>query len=313
MKSAGPRGRMAAGLRLVVGLVQVLGLVFTSGRALGQDQLLASDLGQGGAHLANPRTVSTILDAPATLGLVTRYHLGFSGRLGPLRERQFAIGAMDSGTTKVAAGFAVSRMVHEDGLQAEDLPGWIPEGEVIEEQEARLRVGAGVALPLLDRVISLGIAGWYDNRGVPDGNADHGGNITASFAANLADERVIFSAQGENLLPWRLYYAPLKATSGLRLQVPEAAAIEADISVPMGATRQTVGANVGLELIAAKLVAVRGGWERASESGEDRICGGLGLVSPRGGIDYGMRFPLGRDPTERLDSWHSLSLRINLE
>jgi hypothetical protein len=111
-----------------------------------------------------------------------------------------------------------TRVAAESGLQTEDLPGWLVEGETVEEKEVRNRVGLGVALPLANRRLGLGLSGWYDHRGTPDGDPNQGGNIAVSAAANLADEHLLMSVQGVNLLPWRMYYNPIQVTAGLRLR-----------------------------------------------------------------------------------------------
>lgn len=293
------------------GLVWALALGLAPGRAAADEPVMANDLGMGGAHRANPRSLATMLDAPAMLGVVDRYDLGLSFAMGPTRERALQVAALDSRTSRVSAGVSWTRVSAESGLQAEDLPGWTVEGEVIEEKEVRNRVGLGVALPFSNRALSLGMSGWYDHRGTPDGDPTHGGNIAVSAAAKLLEEHLLLSVQGANLLPWRLYYSPAQVTAGLRVQQPKIAALEANIIAPVGETDETFGVQVGVELVAAEAVPLRVGYERATVDASDRVTAGVGVVGDRGGLDYGARFLLGEARgAEGWSSWHGLSLRL---
>ena len=67
------------------GTSAVLGgaLALAAPRVARADPLMANDLAMGGAHRANPYSLATLLDAPATLGLTERYDLGAGFRIGP--------------------------------------------------------------------------------------------------------------------------------------------------------------------------------------------------------------------------------------
>jgi hypothetical protein len=306
-RAAGPLGRWSPALLALL----ALGAAWAPSAALADDPVMANDLGTGGAHRANPRSLATLLDAPAMLGVVDRYDLGLSFALGPDKERALQIAALDSRTSRVSAGVSWTRVAAESGLQTEDLPGWLVEGETVEEKEVRNRVGLGVALPLANRRLGLGLSGWYDHRGTPDGDPNQGGNIAVSAAANLADEHLLMSVQGVNLLPWRMYYNPIQVTAGLRLQQPKLASIEANLVAPMGDTEEELGFQVGGELIASEVVPLRLGFERATADGSSRATTGIGVLGDRGAIDYGARFLLGEArASEGWSSWHGLSLRL---
>ncbi len=286
-------------------------LALAAPRVARADPLMANDLAMGGAHRANPYSLATLLDAPATLGLTERYDLGAGFRIGPDKQRALQVAALDSRTSRVSAGITWTRMAHENGLQTADLPGWVLPDTVIEEREVRHRVGAGVALPLLNRQLAFGVAGWYDHRATPDGEAGPGGNVTASVATKLAQDAVVLSVQSSNLLPWRLYYAPLDVSAGLRLQAKELAAVEANLVAPLGDTDHVLGFNLGAQVVAAEVVPLRVGFERDSETGTDRVTGGVGVEGDRGALDYGARFWVGEGrPDEGLASWHGISLRL---
>lgn len=303
MARGAPRGGAA--------LASVGALAVWAPAAAFADPLMANDLAMGGAHRANPTSLATLLDAPATLGLAERYDLGAGFRLGPDAERALQLAALDSRTSRVSAGVSWTRVAHESGLQASDLPGWVLPDAEIEEKEVRHRVGAGVAFPMLNRQLSAGLAGWYDHRGTPDGEPDVGGNITASFAAKVAKDVVVASVQASNLLPWRLYYAPLDLSAGLRVQSPGIAALEGNVVAPLGDTEHVLGYNLGAEVIAAEVVPLRAGFERDPESGGHRATGGVGVKGDRGALEYGARFWVGADrPDEGLASWHAVSLRL---
>jgi hypothetical protein len=63
--------------------------------------------------------------------------------------------------------------------------------------------------------------------------------------------------------------------------------------------------------VAAEVVPLRVGFERDSETGTDRVTGGVGVEGDRGALDYGARFWVGAGrPDEGFASWHGISLRL---
>jgi hypothetical protein len=88
-RAAGPLGRWSPALLALL----ALGAAWAPSAALADDPVMANDLGTGGAHRANPRSLATLLDAPAMLGVVDRYDLGLSFALGPDKERALQIAA----------------------------------------------------------------------------------------------------------------------------------------------------------------------------------------------------------------------------
>lgn len=267
----------------------------------------ARALGRGGVGRADAADVSGEELNLSAAALVPSYSIFAGAELGPDGRFQARAGALDSRTSPVALGAGYRWRVDDVPPTGADLPGWTPAGDdVLANPTMAHRVHLGVALPVLQRRLSFGVHTRYDWWDAELSGTGSAFNFGFSVAARPIPTLTLAAAT-RNLLTTTDTRTTREADLSVRFDPGPYLGLEADVVAPIadGLDVDTFAWRVGADVSATKVLALRGGW--SMESGIHHAHAGLGLVSEKATLDYGIKVRL--DAPER--NWHALDLRVN--
>lgn len=272
------------------------------------DWLGARSLARGGTGLADGDDAAAVGANVATIALADRYDVVAGGVRGPDDTWLGGVAAADSRTSVVTLGATYTYSADNVPPTGASLPGWLVLGEALDNPTSHQGLSVGLAYPFLGRKLAIGVTGRYDWRASEnDGNAS-AFNFGASIAAR-PDETVTLALAIQNVLD--LDYADTRrlVDLGARWQPGPYLALEASLQTEwMGNPfEESLAEHAGVDVFAVEWLALRAGWQH--EDGLHQVGGGIGLVSERAAIDYGISGEVGSNDPLRL--WHGLDLRVH--
>ena len=283
------------------------GLTFVS-EARADDWLGARSLGRGGTGLADGEDAGAAGVNVATVSLADRYDLVAGGVRGPDDTWIGRIAAVDSRTSVVTLGATYTYKADDVPPTGDALPGWIVAGDEIDNPATHQGLSIGIAYPFLERKFSVGFTGRYDwLASENEGNAS-AFNFGASIAGKPADSLTL-ALSVQNVLDLDYVDTRRLVDIGARWQPGPYLALEGSLRTEwMGNPfEESLAEHVGIDLFAVKWLALRGGWQH--ENGQHQVGGGIGLISDKAAIDYGISGELGTADPVRL--WHGVDIRIH--
>ena len=125
-------------------------------------------------------------------------------------------------------------------------------------------------------------------------------------AAGKPVESVTLTAAARNLLETNYRDTERSLEIGARFDPGKYLGIEVNTVAPLvkGVDWTMVGWHVGADIGIADVIALRGGF--VADDGETYGCGGLGFLSERAILDYGMRVQV----SDAKRTWHQLDLTV---
>lgn len=287
-----------------------LTLTFVS-QAHADDSLGARSLGRGGTGLADGDDTAAVNVNVATMALADRYDLVAGGVRGPDDTWLGRISAADSRTSVVTMGATYTYRADNIPPTGDSLPGWLVKGDELDNPTSHQGVTVGLSYPFLSRKMAIGMTGRYDWRtSKADGNSN-AFNFGASVAGRPA-ETLTLALGIRNVLD--LQYADTRrlVDLGARWEPGPYLALEGSIQTEwMGNPfEESLAQHVGLDVFAVEWLALRAGWQQ--EDGLHQVGGGIGLISARAALDYGISGEIGNgDSDEPARLWHGLDLRVH--
>jgi hypothetical protein len=265
-------------------------------------------LALGSTAVAHPRSNSVLAANPSMVGLVARYDFGFAGSYGQ-RGLHWNVTAVDSKTSDfLGFGVSYSGDRFNPPLSVAELPGWSVPGQELTNRKRNHDLGLGLAVPLFDRRLSIGVNGsvsFFDHERQGRGNT---GNIGAGLGVR-ANDHAFIGLSARNVLPVEASRPdrPFELLGGLHLTDPAIGSLSLE-----GGARPDRAAGVlvlaaGGEAIVAEGVALRSGW-RLEDGGHD-VTFGLGTGSDTASFDIGAALPT-TSLLKPVDWTVQLSLRI---
>ena len=295
-----------------LGCATLLWVAVAPANSRAADPTLPAELGQGGAHRADPQSLTAVATAPAMIAMDRRYSVDVAGRFGSQREQTWQAAISDSMTSPVALGvlFAYNRTIPDDTSPGE-LPGWKLPSEDLESKRMRMSVGGALAAAWLDEVVAAGINVFYHRTAstfVEANNAIDGG---ANVAVMLAND-VYLSVVAENILPHKGFDdAPFRTGGGLRWAPQKRGGLELDVLTDLDATGgPALILNGGGSAWLAEKIWLAGGYELNRATGIDRASAGFGFGSDRAVLRYTFATPIG-GTDDGFQSQHAVGLRFD--
>lgn len=295
------RGKLVLfGLMVCFGFVTPAHADDLSTDMLSTDVIGAVDLGRAGVSRADGTDVASFGENIAAISLGDTYAVFAGAGLGASSAYGLHAGAVDAQTSAVAFGLRYVRLSDQPALTGDDLPGWKVPGDTLENPTTHQGVHAGLALPLIDTQLALGVTGRYDWRSSTLGGKEHAINMGVS-AAWRPVETVTLAAGADNLLQNDYPDTARSLGAGVRWAPGDYLGLELDMQSPwdqrVGFAEWGLGADLGLN----EWLVLRAGVETTWA-----VAGGLALQGDNASLNYGARFPLGETST----GWHGLDLRI---
>lgn len=271
------------------------------------DEMGARALGRGGVGRADGADASAEQFNLAAVSLTPSYSMFAGAELGPDGRFLARAGAVDSRTSPVALGAGYRWRVDNVPPTGSELPGWAPaDGDALDNPTGAHRVHLGVALPFLQKRLSLAVHtrfDWWTSELSGDSNAF---NLGFSVAGRPVPSLTV-AAAARNLLTTDDTRTTREVDLGVRFAPGPYLGLEMDVVAPIapGLDVDTFGWHAGADISATTWLALRGGWSRFA--GAHHAHAGLGLVSEKATLEYGIKVRL--DAPER--NWHALDLRVN--
>ncbi|MCO4745966.1 MAG: hypothetical protein KC912_14320 [Proteobacteria bacterium] len=284
----------------------LIAITVASPAIAGEAHLGANTVATGGASAALTRENAAVTASPGTLALTERYDgMGF-GSLGPGLDYRAGASAVDSRTGPVAFGLAYRRSHNNLPVTDQDQPGWLVDGAQATNKEQSHDVTIALAVPISDRMFSVGVNGtllWWkrERRGKGfSGNLDVGFAAAPSkyFTASLTGRNLIYIIEDEDM--------PVGGVLGLRAGDREIFHGVADIeySVPYGLSVRT-----GVDGSAGP-TRLRGGYAWDAELSQHHVTWGLGMENTAGAFEYAMRIPVTNNNHGFAGILHTISFRV---
>jgi len=266
-----------------------IALASPAGEAVG-----AEALAMGGAAAASPDDNSAVTLNPATIALSERYDLHGLFRYGPGAGLHWGATIVDSRTSKhLAAGLAYTGTRFDGPLVPGEMAGWKLPGVPVPNEKRVHDITFALAVPLLDRRLSLGVNGnvsRYDHDRFGEGTAF---NTDFGLALRPVDW-LVFSAVGRNLLPLDHFGdRPFGLLGALRLQDDGIGAVEVDVEwVDLEADRR-IGWAAGAAKTLGKSAVLRAGFRDDVLRERQDVTFGFSLRGGNASITWGAAVPLG--------------------
>lgn len=276
--------------------------------AASAQELGARNLARGGTGLADSEDAAGLPDNIAALALTERYDTFIGAGLGPHDALLLRGGAVDTRTAPVALGLGYTRLTDDAPPTGPDLPGWVPVGEEIDNPVTRHAVYGGLAYPMFTRRLSIGVLARYDWRSAELTGDEAAFNFGVSVAGRPIDTLTIALLAKdllENDYPEheRRMELDVRWAPGPYLGVGAGAAAELFEGVALA---DAFDYRFGADVFPLQWLAVRGGFRTIDDA--EFLSGGIGFVSERAALDYGIRGQLDGDEP-RL--WHALDARVH--
>ena len=268
----------------------------------------ANLLGMGRVGAAASRDNAAITLNPGLLGLHERYDFHAHFRYGPDAGLQWAASAMDGRTSgAVALGLAYSGDRFSPPLTDRDIPAWWPSGEEIPNRKRNDDVTAGLAVPMLQRRVSLGFGGtlgWYNHD-------RQGSGQLWDLHAGIGVKPIEALTLGLSLRNWAPTVnedRPTQLLAGIALSDPDSIALEVDIGQTFGWVPHPLTFAAGIDKrVAGADLRFGGAWVGPEDTGF--VTAGLGYTDSGGGIEYGLSVPVTGDVTLAA-TVHQISVRF---
>jgi hypothetical protein len=279
-------------------------LLALPGAAAAQD-LGARAMGRGYVGRADGADAAAEALNLAAVSLTERYEIFAGSELGADSRFLLRSGAVDSRTSAVTLGAGYRRLVDNVAPTGTSLPGWKAAGETLEDPTTHQGVHLGIAVPFLERRLSIAAHGRYDWRDSAQTGADTAFNFGFSVAGKPLSTLTL-AAGVRDLLTNGYPDTRRTADFGVRFDPGPYLGVEADVVSPLQGklTFDKVEWHAGLDVAALKWLALRGGWY--VDDGAHFVTAGIGLVSDKASLDYGMRIRVD-DPSR---NFHGLDLRV---
>lgn len=269
------------------------------------EDLGAHDLGRGEVGRADPNGSAGGGASVAANALADQYLAFTGGKVGVDKTWGLRAGALDSRTSNITLAVGYYRLWDTLPRTGEDLPGWkAPEDDLL---NAATHQGSwlGVAYPMLDRKVSVAADArldFYTSELLGD---DWAFNFGFSAAAKPV-ESLTFSLATRNLLETNYRDTERSLEIGARFDPGKYLGLEVNTVAPLikGVDWKMVGWHVGGDVGIADVIALRGGF--MADDGESYGCGGLGFLSEKASLDYGVRIQV----SDAKRTWHQLDLTV---
>ncbi len=304
----------------------LLSLLLAPATAAAADDVAAANVSaMGGAAAGRNADNSAVTVNPGALPLARRYDFDGHFSYGPSTDMTWSGSVVDTQTNDHVS-FGVTYLGRILQLRAEDLvagfagrfcepflddelPGWFETGVDPVNTKQIHGFTIGIATPLWDRRIGLGLSGRMD---VFD-SAARGTGVTGNMDVGLGFAPIpalSFGIAGRNVLPVADQSdTPTAVVGGAHVAFPPWFAATADFqwqTEQVAVAPYTIGA--GLEGGVAS-VRARTGYRYDGTFGTHNYTWGLGLENDAGAIDYSMSIPVG-GPVAPADLVQFLSVRI---
>lgn len=284
-----------------VGIVTLIGTM--AGSAWAQDGGSRA-LGRGGVGRADAADTAGEEQSLAANALDPRYEIYAGAELGPNGRFLARGGAVDSRTSKVTLGAGYMRLADDVLPPLADLPGWRISGEPLSNPSTWQRFHIGVAVPLLERRLSLATQARYDWRTSALLGEEKAFNFGFSVAGRPIPQLTI-AGGAANLLENDFHRVGREGSLAVRWDPGPYLGLEGDVVAPLdpsfGVDR--FDWRVGIDGGFVSWLVIRGGWSMESEV--HYASAGLGLVSEHATLEYGARVR----PTDWAH-WHALDVRV---
>lgn len=278
-----------------------------AGAAADQDlaDLGARATGTGMTGVANPDDIGAVRLSLATASLVERYEIYTGAELGPDSHVVLRGGAMDSRTSAVAVALGYRRLTDNEPLTGLERPGWKTASDAFENPTEHQGFFGGLAYPFLPGRASAAVDVRYDTWDSDRLGTDAAFNFGFS-AAFRPIETVTVAGAVANLLENDFRDTTRELRAGVRWDPGDFFGVEADVLSPLtnDMSWQTVNWRLGANVGVATFLSLHAGY--ANDHTRSWATGGLGLVSERADLDYGMRV---RVDAPR-NNVHTLDLRV---
>lgn len=275
----------------------------------------------GGVSRANVRSGAAVLTAPAVLPLVPRYQIQASGLVGPDALLGVRAYALDSNTGPVALGLAYHYDHAVPQTSESDLPGWVLPDDTLENELGRTVFGGGLATSFADRRVGLGVTLAWNQRATRFTELERWMQGGVSLAGRVGPEdMLVLAVAADNLFVPSKEVDPLTFGGGLAYRPVPAFALLGQLDVETGAFDgpAQVGFGGGVEVDAAQVVAIRGGFQRDVDRDSDLLTAGLGGHGEQAALDYAAEIVVGHggEPPAgweeaRFRSYHTLTLTLS--
>jgi hypothetical protein len=272
---------------------------------------LAGDMGaralaRGGVGLADAGDAAGEAENLAAASLDPRYVVYAGAGLGADNALLLRAGALDSRTSVVALGAGYTRLTDDITPDDAELPGWKVPDEALSNAALWQRAHVGIAVPFLDRRISVAALGRVDWRSGVLLDEDFAFNFGFS-AAGRPIEQLTLALGARNLLDTGFTRVTREADFAVRYTPGPRFGVEADVMAPLDAAFgiDRFAWRLGVDGGPLEWLALRGGW--CMEAGTHFASAGVGLIHEKAVLDYGVRVQLD-DPAR---NWHGLDLRVN--
>ena len=267
----------------------------------------ARSAGRGGTGLANGNDVGAIAENVATIALSERYDLGGGGVAGPDDTWLGRIAAVDSRTSLVTLGASYTFRTDDVPPATEFIPGWTVLGEAITNTTSHQGVTLGMAYPLANRKVALGLTGRYDWRASETSGESNGFNVSLSAAARPLAPLTLALAINNAL---DLGYEDTRrlVDLGVRWEPGPYLGLEGELTTEwMGDPfEESLAEHVGVDFGVTEWLRLGAGWQH--EDGLHQVGGGLALVSDKAELDYSLVADVDAEPA-RL--WHGIDVRLH--
>ena len=260
------------------------------------DLLGTRGIAMGGALRASPSGESAVLLNPAGMTLTRSYVINalYEFRVSDSASLLNA-SVVDSLTSRVAAGLYYS-FSHATPSRVLSLGG----GKVFELEETRMTHEAGLAMSYpVGTYLHLGVSTRYVNISVeqPDNTPkeavveDDINSVTGDIGGIITPlEGLRIAVVGYNLIP--VEGTEFLTLLGLGISYTFGSRFLAEFDTVLDFTREETAAasyHGGLELFLGQNVALRGGFMHDTVREASYASGGLGFISRKMGVDFGLR------------------------
>lgn len=281
--------------------------VAVAGAAADQDlaDIGARATGSGMTGVANPNDIGAVRLSLATAALTERYEVYTGAELGPDAHVALRGGAMDSRTSAIAIALGYHRLTDNETLSGLERPGWKTADDAFENPTEHQGFFGGVAYPFLPGRAAAAVDARYDAYDSDRLGTDKAFNFGFSAAFRPADT-VTLAAAVANLLENDFRDTTRELRVGARWDPGAFFGVEANALSPLTnrMSWQTVDWRLGANVGVASFLSLHAGY--ANDHTRSWATGGLGLVSERADLDYGMRVRLDA-PRNNV---HTLDLRV---
>ncbi|MCB9688604.1 MAG: hypothetical protein H6735_26435 [Alphaproteobacteria bacterium] len=268
----------------------------------------AAQVAMGRTGIASETENTALSLNPGLLGLTDRYDVEGMFRYGPDNGLGWGASVVDARTSdQLAGGLFYSGDSYSPPLTIDDSPGWTIPGEEIPNRRRFHDFGLGVAFPLADRKLSLGLGallGYYNHDRIGDG-----WRFDASAGVGWKPlDTLTLGLMGRGLVPWG--EQDVEASTGLGVRFhPRKFVIEGNaawLPETTDAVPLLVAAGVEQGFGPARL---RAGWNLDAPTETNALSLGLGLTGQGATLEYAAWIPVtgttGIDATQ-----HVLSVRL---